>query len=162
MSRIVLPFVAGGLRQEAVQALSQSRLPFDAIRLDAGDDGAYAALVEQLWAAGETFILVEQDVVPTRSQLLALARCHGNWCSYCYAGAGYPRAPMLGCVKFGRELLARRPEVGQTVLLTHHTRTHHVGWRSVNETLSHHLWTLGETWHRHHPDVVHLHPARHG
>ncbi len=155
--RVVVPWVDGVGRPETLAALSWLRSQLEVVTLDAGDDGAYAALLERLWRAGDTFMVVEHDVVPTKAQLADLARCQHPWCSTCYDTAAYPRTPMLGLVRFDRALLERRSEVGVHVLRTGYTRTRHVGWRSVNETLARHLFAIGETWHRHQPDVVHLH-----
>lgn len=113
--------------------------------------------MERLWRDGETFCLVEHDVVPTPLMLARLEACPEPWCSHCYADPGYPRLPMLGLCRFSRALLARRTEVGVHVLRTDGHRTRTVGWRSLNETLVRHLTAHGEPWHRHRPDVLHLH-----
>lgn len=155
--RVVVPFVRSVARTETLEALRSAGRPFDAVSIHPDHDGAYAALIERLWAAGEAFCVVEHDVVPVPAMLDELEACSEDWCSHCYDDGDYPRLPMLGLARFSAALLARRPEVGVSVLRTGGHRTRHVGWRSLNETICHHLGAHGEPWHRHLPDVDHLH-----
>jgi hypothetical protein len=156
--RIVVPFVIGMLRDETALALVSRDADVTWARIHRHDGEAYARLVEELWRDGEAFCIVEQDVVPTPAMLDGLEQCPEPWCSHCYAGPNWPREAMLGLVRFSAELLRRRTEVGVSVLRTDRTRTHHVGWRSLNETMSRHLSAHGEPWHRHLPNVIHLRP----
>lgn len=155
--RVVVPWVPGMLREETVTALDRAGVPWESCSMPAWDSGAYGSLLEQLWRDGRSFCVLEQDVVPTGAMLFRLAACRGDWCSHCYDDPAYPRTPMLGLVRFSAALIERHPEVGVHVLRTGHTRRQHVAWPSVNETLCRHLWRTGEVWHRHRPDVVHLH-----
>ncbi|MHB1488254.1 MAG: hypothetical protein ACYCZM_11980 [Acidimicrobiales bacterium] len=155
--RLIVPYVRGMLRQETWLALKDCGYDVEWASMDPNDDGHYAFLIEGLWQDGEDFCVVEQDVVPTQTMLEALEQCPYPWCSHCYADPDYPRTAMLGLARFCSELLDRRTEIGLTVLRTDRTRTEHVGWRSLNETLVHHLEAHDEPWHRHLPDVTHIH-----
>lgn len=155
--RVVLPFVRSVVRHETIDALQGCGYDVETVSVHPDHDGAYASLLEDLWRAGQPFCVVEHDVVPTADMLEQLEACPYPWCSHCYDDPTYPRVPMLGLVRFSAELIARRTEIGVSVLRTDGHRTCHVHWRSLNETLVRHLERHGEPWHRHRPDVVHLH-----
>jgi hypothetical protein len=46
-----------------------------------GDDTTYFSLMARLWQVGGTFIVVEQDMVPTLGLLEELWGCPTDWCS---------------------------------------------------------------------------------
>jgi hypothetical protein len=71
----------------------------------------YWALVRSLWAEGQTFALVEHDIVVQRHTLAGMERCSSRWCAARYWYQGRPFFAGLGCVVFRAELLAGEPEV---------------------------------------------------
>jgi hypothetical protein len=90
-----------GLRPE-VEALA---LEVGARLVDvSGDDQAYWRLLRDYWAAGETFIVVEHDVLPTRELLESMWQCPEPLCT----GDPAPGAT-LQCVKFAAALIGQFP-----------------------------------------------------
>ncbi len=123
------------------------------------DDAAYWGLLADLWAEGETFIIVEHDIVPTEADLQALAECPEGWCA-----AGYPFEDLgtywgLGCTKFEGWFTRRYPEVvdrltvgGDDVHPLHH-------WCNLDALLQGALAAHGQAPH-HHGLVRHLSTVR--
>lgn len=154
---VAVPYVAGMLRPDTFDAVAHGGHPATFYAFDRTDDGAYARLVERLWGRRETFVVVEQDVVPHAGAIAELVQCPAPWCSHCYDDPGYQRVPMLGLAKFAASLLAKTPEVATTVLRDGARHAVPVHWRQLNEVLVAHLLARGVTWHRHLPDVEHHH-----
>ena len=72
-----------------------------------GDDYAYWRLVKRLWTAkspGESFALVEHDVLVEPDTLASLDDCPERWCAYAIhsvdVGNGQPWVATFGCVRF--------------------------------------------------------------
>jgi hypothetical protein len=77
-------------------------------------DFEYGILLEQLWSAGETFMLVEHDIVIHEGLVEEFAACPEEWCSSPYTYFDQPVTTSgggLGCTKFAAELMARWPEM---------------------------------------------------
>jgi len=75
-------------------------------------DLAYGELLERLWAKGETFLVVEHDIIIGRDTIPEFATCEEEWCSAPYTYFDQPVTTSgggLGCTKFGAELMARWP-----------------------------------------------------
>lgn len=113
-----MPFVAGRLNPATLSVVLQSGLPYRLEDIDPLDDGAYGRMFRFLWSQKETFIICEQDVVPTQAQLWAIASCHHDWCSYNYGDGLYPDGPMFGLVRFSGRLMGRLPMAAEKALTT--------------------------------------------
>lgn len=106
--RVVVPYV--DLEPAVALALEQQGIP--AQFQDTSDDGAYWQLLHDLWAAGETVIVLEQDKVPAPGLLAELWGCPDLWCTTpvpvrnTTSCADYPT---LSCVKFDAMLMAAVP-----------------------------------------------------
>jgi hypothetical protein len=107
--RLVQPYAR--LRPEVVRALSGQAVEFRDV---SGSDDAYWTLLRDLWAKGETFCIVEHDVVVRPDSLAELAACPSPWCAFevpyldrLYAG--------LACTRFSADLLARYPDALGTI-----------------------------------------------
>lgn len=108
--RVVVPFTS--LRPETAAALSASGFPHEPVEVDDGD--GYHRLLSGLWAAGESFAIVEQDIVVGPGTLPDLAACPRDWCScpYPYMNGLYAG---LGCARFRESVIARHADLMDVV-----------------------------------------------
>jgi hypothetical protein len=108
-----------------------------------GFDFAYYELLRDLWAAGESFIYVEHDVVPDRGLLPELWDCPEPYCT--------PGLSCEVCAKFGESLMRRWPklieEMGATSCVPPSPGPIH--WGSVTLVLSSELCRRGVQPHPH-------------
>lgn len=87
------------------------------------DEFAYFELMQEMWKAGETFVLVEHDIVPYPTALRQIYDCPHPLCAYeaPHVWRDYsPGTTMkpdddpfiygLGIVKFGEELMLKHPD----------------------------------------------------
>lgn len=109
--KIYIAHVADGLAPE-VRELGES---LGAVFVDVtGDRFGYHRLFRGAWERGESFINLEQDILPTVAQLDEMWQCESDWCSleYPFPNVFEPDQPptlmtSFGCVKFGGRLLRR-------------------------------------------------------
>jgi hypothetical protein len=74
-----------------------------------GSDTAYTEFLQKIWRRGETFAIVEHDIVPWRGALEQLDDCHHPWCGFSYPfGGGMIEG--LGCTRFKDIILAAYPD----------------------------------------------------
>ncbi len=110
------------------------------------DDYAYARLVEALW--GESFILVEHDIVVGPDTLRELIDCPEPWCGFPYLEepASNP-VTGLGCTKLDARLMDVPPwDMTPT-------------WGNVDASLIGRIRDeRGNVEHRHGPALDHLNP----
>lgn len=127
--RVVMP-VAGG--SPVARATFWWLAPKGELVDVSADDHAYWRLVRDLWQAGETFALVEHDVVIRAHALTHLECCRRPWCAYGYAArisdlpasstSLIPATPAghvngyWGCVRFRASLMAAVPDLFDTPL----------------------------------------------
>ncbi len=71
-------------------------------------DDAYFELLRHLWSVGDSFGIVEHDVVVRDDSLTILEECESPWCAFTFEYARNP-IPGLGCVKFTADIIARNP-----------------------------------------------------
>ena len=122
----------------------------------AGGDSAYWGLFDSLWNTGETFCVVEHDVVVRSDTLNELDECPSDWCSFLvpYVGVEYAG---LGCAKFTADLIARVPDalarVAENEGDEHHPPKH---WCRLDAWLQGVLESAGETKCVHGPPLEHL------
>jgi len=154
---VVVPCVPGGLRAETACAAAACGLPSEAVEID-GVSG-YHDLVAARWAAGESFITLEQDIVPHEGALRELAECPEPWCAFAYEYPPFGRYAGMGCAKFSAELIARFPDaLTETGTWSDdgHPPKH---WCRVDGWLKQYLLERGATQHGH-GVVRHLHRGR--
>jgi hypothetical protein len=116
--KLVIAFAAGKLRPEVRAVLAE----VGGILADvSASDYSYHALVKDLWNKGESFLLVEEDVLAPPTLLKKMAGCPEPWCgAYGWRFSGpvgpgetKPQHPKrekefaLFCNKFDASLLAR-------------------------------------------------------
>jgi hypothetical protein len=116
----------------------------------AADDRAYWRLLCGLWADGDTFVIVEHDVVASGGAVAGLLDCPEEWCAVLY-GIGPTAGTALGCTKFSRGLTARHPDLIDGV------PAHARGWNGLDGVVIGELHRRGEREHVHGPAVRHLH-----
>jgi hypothetical protein len=149
--RVVVPFtaLAPGVAQ-ALQATEWSWTPVDV----SGSDDAYWSLLAGLWESGESFCIVEHDVIVHPSTFDELADCPQSWCAFPvpyfvgdYAG--------MACVKFSANLIAACPEALQRV--GHMSNASHPPrhWCTLDAWLQVVLQSTGVTRHLHGPALGH-------
>lgn len=75
-----------------------------------GGDQAYWQLLRDLWRAGESFVLVEEDILPTRRAYNSLRHCpRSDWCVCPYRVNGVTDGG-LGFTRFSGALMRRHPD----------------------------------------------------
>lgn len=91
----------------AGKALEREGVSAEVVVLDNGY--GYGRLLDRLWADGETFVLLEHDVVPWPGAVDALLACDEPWCVHEYPFAANAVRWALGCVKVAERLLRGDP-----------------------------------------------------
>jgi hypothetical protein len=109
---------------------------------------AYWNLLNDLWQKGETFILVEHDILPWPGALEELWQCPGLWCANSYDQRGIGIYHSFGCTKFSAELIRRLPDVWSRI-------GHH--WSRLDSEFEWQACQAGLRPHPHRPPVIHLH-----
>ena len=150
--RLVVPFT--NLRPETRTALDASGQAYETVRMH--DDDSYFALLSGLWAAGETFAVVEQDIVIGPGTMPSLQGCAGDWCAFGYAYMAAGAYYGLGCTRFSAALLARVPDALDRVAVMHDETHRPRHWCRLDSWLSAVLRESGEKRCEHLPPVGHL------
>lgn len=71
-------------------------------------DESYWSLLAGLWRSGDSFAVVEHDVIVEPGSIAALDECAEPWCAFAVRyGAGHHVG--LGCAKFTSAFCAKRP-----------------------------------------------------
>jgi hypothetical protein len=120
---------------------------------------AYYTLLCQLWADGDGWLNVEQDIEIHDSVIPQLEACPEPWCLFAYQGAGYDDADRylygsLGCTRFSSELMTAHPQFMQEIKGR--------SWQQLDSHILPGLLGLGYTQHIHWPAVLHHHVRRYG
>ena len=110
---------------------------------------SYGYYWHDIWEKGETFINVEQDVVPLAGVLEEMWNCPHPYCrteySYPWAGSRIDTSP-IGCAKFSSEFIAQYPKIFLRGIVWHEPQ-HVILNASLNKG------------HVHNPPSLHLHVA---
>lgn len=145
--RIIVPALMGH-PEAAFLALHAEGLEPQLRALRDGHDTDYGDMYADLWKAGETFCVVEHDIVPWPGAMRKLEECRQAWCIHQYplGTRGY-LGGSIGCVKFRGTLLVAtrdfaRRLVGQS-------------WIGLDGVIEGYLQHLGFTAHIHEPPVAH-------
>lgn len=150
--RVIVPFTE---RRPEVEAAMPAAEWVDV----SGSDGAYCELLTGLWRAGETFVIVEHDIVPPPGFVDGLVACGLGWCAGSYPYEGFGAMIGMGCVKFSDNLMALFPSLMTTVgrmSSLEHPAGH---WCNLDARIQRYL--NGEGYRPHpHGLVGHLSPQR--
>lgn len=124
-----------------------------------GSQEAYFELMYKHWKEGETFIVVEHDIVPWPGALKAIFDCQSQLCAYEapigtfngeYSGMG------LGIWKLGEAVMDKYPDHLDDPSLTRL-------WHKVDgEMISRLIYDRHVEMHYHYPAVIHLSRQRFG
>lgn len=149
--RVIVPFAPGRL-----QPLVEPVLRADGWRPELrplNDAEAYSRLMRQIWAAGETTVIIEQDVLPWPGAIRELLECPCCWGSnsYLYQG-GIGISHMLGCAKLSAELIRRLPGLWDSP----------VDWSLIDQHLFRAAQAVHLEPHLHRPPVLHINPRELG
>lgn len=158
---IVVPHIGSYRTAEAALARRSS------FAVDVSDsDEDYFDLLARLWAAGETFTIVEHDIAVTADALDSLDACPSDWCACPYPYVNGWIIAGLGCARFRSGLLMRHPDLMAVVAGMHdetHPRKH---WCRLDAWVHNSLIERGEKRCEAHPRVEHLmrdqHASAHG
>lgn len=147
----------------ALKALQEYAPDGDLVDLGHGDH-RYWQFLCQMWAAGETFLIVEQDVEIHGDVIPQMEQCPEPWCLFPYPGPrpsrgwsqnhadtplGHLLYRSLGCTKFSASLMARYP--GFMSGLPNHD------WRRLDAEIHPRLEAKKVTPHLHWPHVLQHH-----
>ena len=155
VARVVVPFVPSGITPGTLWALQEAGVEdYDLVDVSA-DDEAYFDLLTTLWATGESFTLVEQDIAVRPDTLAGFDDCPKLWCvaKYGYLGGSYWG---LGATRFRGPLLKEFPDlmddVGRYITPTHTARH----WCILDQAITNALRARRMEWPHIHGEVTHL------
>jgi hypothetical protein len=136
------------------EALDGTGWPWQAAYVGGSDD-AYWQLLSDRWSDGESFTIVEHDVIVRTDTLTELSYCPSAWCSFAIPYL-YGEYAGMACVKFSAELIASCPDaLGIVGLMStaQHPRKH---WCTLDSFLQATLQRTGTTRHLHEPALGHF------
>lgn len=117
-------------------------------------DHDYWQLLRDVWAAQETVVIVEHDILPHPCAIDELCACPGMWCSNSYridtgnGRCGIGLHHCLGCTKLSADLMRLIPNAFDEMPSRH--------WSKLDAQLCHIAMTAGQIPHPHRPPVIHL------
>lgn len=122
-------------------------------------DVAYHEALSRIWAQGETFAVLEHDIICRPDIVHAFEDCPELWCTYGYEEMCHPQcreawANALGCTRFRSELMGAVPDALSSIPPGPLT-----DWHNVCDGLGNNLRAAGFTHHWHEPHVTHTHWA---
>lgn len=103
--KVIVPYTR--LCKETKKALDRTRYVYETVFVG-NSDTDYFDLLSDLWSEGETFAIVEHDIVIHKTALSELENCDSPWCAfpvYYFATTHVG----LGCVKFSSPFIKRFP-----------------------------------------------------
>jgi hypothetical protein len=157
---IVCPYTPAKLQAATAAALDRlDRLDRPVARVDvSGHHTAYAALLEGLWAAGEDFLIVEHDMVPTPAMVDQMESCQRWWCVNPYAANEWGTLVVcgFGFTRFRAGLMAAEPDAfaAAAAVGDRWSRRH---WMGMDGRLVSVIADRGYRPHAHEPVIEHLH-----
>lgn len=141
--RVIVPYVQ---LHELVRPVLRSQGYSPEYRPLSDDDG-YRRLLRRVWQAGESVVIVEQDILPWPGAIDELIGCPGGWCTYSYRKhGGIGIAHMLGCAKLSSSLMDALPGLWDA--------PEH--WSKLDQRLFFAARGAGIEPHLHRPAVLHL------
>lgn len=157
--RVVVPHTQTGLHDRTRQSVQDLAPDAEFILLPLGDDDAYWRLLAALWASGDDFAIVEQDIVPHEDVFDEFRACSEPWCTFGYeyfVGGDYHGS---GCVRFRARLTGNEPDLMLAVAQYANDKHPARHWCSLDAFTQHELYRRGYEAHHHHPSVGHLDPT---
>jgi hypothetical protein len=106
--KVVIPYVEGELADETKKWGEEHEAEFVDLT---GDDEGYFQLISRLWREGDSFVVVEEDIVPNEEQFTSMLVCNEPWCAGVHKlhdhPDGAPEVWSLGLMKFPTALTER-------------------------------------------------------
>ncbi len=139
----------------ALHPATVAAAPPDAIWVDVrSSTHAYFAALASWWADGDTFAVLEHDVLCRLDVIAELEACPELWCLYGYDPMCHPACQeawrnQLGCTRFRAEILAAVPDAVSGIPADGRD------WHGVCDGLGNNLRAAGFTHHWHGPAVEH-------
>lgn len=156
-ARVVCPFVTGGLNPGTAVALQMSGVEVTWAKLPRSSPTAYGRLFRDLWEAGESFVICEQDVVPTAAQLSEIVGCGHEWCSFNYDSDLYPPGPSFGLCRFDASVMDRWPLAAAVATVRNDRWDTQEEWWHIDSLVARDLTIRGVRWVAHDTLVHHAH-----
>jgi hypothetical protein len=150
---VILPYTR--IRPGVREALDATGWPYEPVDVSASDE-SYWELIADVWAEGETFIVVEHDIIVRPDTLRSLLGCVEEWCTFPYAMCTGPELTGLGCTKFDASIMATVPNlITRTAQMEDalHPPKH---WCRIDQNTQHELMRRHYVVCRHLPAVEHL------
>ena len=137
----------------AVHPLTAAGAPRDAVWVNvASSPNSYYGALARIWARGETFAILEHDVICRPDVIDAFESCPEPWCCFGYHDVHDELfGDMLGCTRFRAEVLETVPDALSSL------PEEGWDWHCVCDGLGRNIRTAGFTHHLHRPPVVHHH-----
>lgn len=108
MCNVIVPFTS--LEDGVVAAIEASgRMPI--LHDVSGSDEDYWELLAGLWELGESFVVVEQDIVVRADTLDSFDDCPNGWCAAGYPYLGSQNYAGLGCTRFRAEFIEKHRDL---------------------------------------------------
>ena len=138
---------------ETKKALDATKHSYTPINVSKSDE-TYWELLNSLWSKGETFAIVEHDIVIHKTALQELADCPRPWCAFPvpYFSSNHVG---LGCVKFGSDLIKRFPNALDEVALMFDSKHPPKHWCRLDAWLQTRVLPQAER-HVHQPPLGHV------
>ena len=149
--------VAWYLPYTAVDERTVAHAPPDAVWIDVSCSAlAYHHALSEIWAAGETFAVLEHDVLCRPDVIEVFEQCPEPWCAFGYADICHRECMeawrnTLGCTRFRAECMEAVPDALEGLM------GEHQDWHNVCDGLGWSLRAAGYTHHWHFPWVEHHH-----
>ncbi len=148
---IICPFIPGMLRDETQEALRAEGAWF--YPLDPEDGRAYGKVLVHEWTKAEDFLIVEQDMLPTKADIQLMRDCPEQYCAAVYAWTT-DIGPSLGFTRFRREFMLRYPDAMREA-------NERAEWYQLDVVLQRAILVRDHNEQPHiHPQVVHLNEAK--
>lgn len=149
--KIVTCFLPGMLRDQTVQALAEHGRDIHLMLLKPGDDTAYGRQIARLWKMGESFAIVEPDIVIREDVVDAFENCPCEYGSFPYAWKTNV-GPALGCTWFRDSFMAKYPSAVEEA------GPRSISFRQFDVVFMRHVLArkYGQQPHVHLPPVTHL------
>ena len=146
--KVIIPHAKYGLQHLVAVALQYDCV--EPVFHHCVENDSYYRLLLNLWHEGETFILVEHDIIPWPGAITELANCSGSWCVFPY---NVHTDGSLGCTKFHGELLRKHPDALDEPFY----RDFDKHWACLDGYVGDKMIEFGIKAHVHKPNVAHLH-----
>lgn len=114
------------------------------------DDLGYGTLLSYLWTYGESFIVLEHDVVPFPGAIDALAECDKDWCVHKYPPGPNKLYYSMGCMKVSDSLIDKTRD------LPHRYNWEETKWSQLDGKVYPGLLEVAKEPHIHHPPLAHV------